>query len=83
MKTCFVAMPIGEIPGLITEAELKKRYDDLIREALLKAAPNLEVTRADEVTAPGTINNDIITRLMHSDSCFALFLTVRRSRLMS
>lgn len=67
MKTCFVVMPIGEIPDVITESDLKKRYDDLIREALLKAAPGLEVTRADEVTAPGTINNDIITRLMHSD----------------
>ena len=64
-------MPIGDIPNVITETELKKRYDDLIKEALFKAAPSLDVTRADEVSAPGTINNEIVTRLMHSDLVLA------------
>lgn len=71
MKTCFVVMPIGDIPGVITEGELKQRYTDLIREALQRAAPELEVTRADEVAAPGAINTDIITRIMHADLVLA------------
>ena len=69
-RTCFVIMPIGdqEFDGAsISAAELKTRYTDLIREAILKAEPTLEVTRADEVAIPGTITNDILTRIMHSD----------------
>lgn len=67
MKTCFVIMQIGAVEGVISEAELKKRYTDLIKEAILRADPTLEVVRADEVSAPGVINTDILTRLMHSD----------------
>lgn len=71
MKTCFVVMPIGEIPNVITQADLRARYDDVIKEAVLKAWPSLDVTRADDVAAPGTINTDIITRIMHSDLVLA------------
>lgn len=71
MKTCFVIMPIGEIHGVITEADLHKRYTDLIKEAIAKADPSLEVIRADEVSAPGVINTDVLTRLMHSDIVIA------------
>jgi hypothetical protein len=71
MKTCFVVMPIGDIPGVITEGELRQRYADLIKEALCRAAPFLDVTRADEVAAPGTINTDIMTRIMHADLVLA------------
>jgi hypothetical protein len=63
-------MPIGdqEFGGQkVTSFELKKRYDDLIKEALLKADPRLEITRADDVAIPGTITSDILTRIMHSD----------------
>ena len=63
-------MPIGtqEFDGVkVTAAELKQRYTDLIREALLKANPKLDTVRADEVSIPGTITTDILTRLMHSD----------------
>jgi len=63
-------MPIGDqIIGdiKITEADLKKRYDDLIKEAILGADESLEITRADEVPFPGSITSDIITRIMHSD----------------
>jgi len=70
IETCFVVMPIGdqEYPGgRIDAKELKARYDDLIKEALLRAHPSLEVVRADEVSAPGAITSDIITRIMHSD----------------
>jgi len=69
-KTCFVIMPIGdqEFGDIkLTAADLKKRYGDLIKEAILKADPSLEVTRSDEVSLPGSITSDILTRLMHSD----------------
>lgn len=51
----------------VAAAELRSRYDHLIKEALLKARPNLEVIRADDVALPGSITTDIITRLMNSD----------------
>ena len=69
-KTCFVVMAIGEQrigTDVITAATLKDKYDNLIKEAILKARPGLDVVRADEVSVPGTITTDIITRLMHSD----------------
>lgn len=69
-RTCFVIMPIGdqELDGnVVSASDLKKRYDDLIKEALLKADPQLDVVRADEVATPGTITSDILTRIMHSD----------------
>jgi hypothetical protein len=67
-------MPIGDqkfVGGEVSAAELKRRYDDLIKEALLKAHPNLEIVRADEVALPGTITSDILTRIMHSDYVLA------------
>ncbi|MDK2970557.1 MAG: hypothetical protein PWP23_312 [Candidatus Sumerlaeota bacterium] len=68
-KQCLVIMPIGDqvVDGkTITMAELRKRYDDLIKEAIKIADPELEVTRADDVAMPGTITSDILTRIMHS-----------------
>lgn len=70
IRTCFVIMPIGTQihDGIeVTSSDLRNRYDDLIKEALLKARPYLEVTRADDVAAPGAITSDILTRIMHSD----------------
>ena len=69
-KTCFVIMPIGDQTyekNTITEIELKKRYDDLIKEALLRADNRLQITRADEISKPGSITTDILSRIMHSD----------------
>lgn len=69
-KTCFVVMAIGEqvVDGTtVSSASLKSKYNDLIREAILKARPSLEVVRADDISLPGTITTDIITRLMHSN----------------
>ncbi|WP_324041847.1 hypothetical protein [Aeromonas caviae] len=69
-RTCFVVMAIGEqtINGdLISYETLRQQYDDLIKEAILKAKPSLEVVRADDISLPGTITTDIITRIMHSD----------------
>ncbi len=69
-KTCFVIMAIGDqdFDGKkITYSDLRRHYDDLIREALLKASPNLDIVRADDISAPGTITTDIVTRIMRSD----------------
>lgn len=68
-NVCFVVMPIGtqKIGGLnITEDALKKKYDYIIKNAIQKADPDLEVIRADEELNPGSISNDIFTKLMHS-----------------
>ena len=68
-NTCFVIMPIGtQTIGNITisEEELHKKYNYVIKRAILKADPNLEVIRADEELNPSSISNDIFTKLMHS-----------------
>lgn len=73
-NVCFVVMPIGtqNIGDLtITEDQLKKKYDYIIKNAILKANPNLEVIRADEELNPGSISNDIFTKLMHSQYVIA------------
>lgn len=69
-KSCFVIMAIGEQvvdDTTVTPESLRNKYDDLIKEAILKVRPSLEVIRADDVSLPGTMTTDIITRLMHSD----------------
>ena len=69
-ETCFVVMAIGDqsVNGqTVTAASLKDAYGNVIKEALLQARPGLEVVRADEVSIPGTITTDILTRLMHSN----------------
>lgn len=73
-KTCFVIMPIGDqmlTTGVVTARDLRDRYDLLIKEALLKAQPDLNVLRGDDVAAPGRITSDILTRLMKSDYVLA------------
>lgn len=54
-NTCFVIMPIGtQTIGTttITEETLRKKYDHLIKNAIQKAAPSLEVIRGDEELNP-------------------------------
>lgn len=68
-NTCFVIMPIGtqsigEI--MLSEEDQREKYDYIIKNAILKADPSLEVIRADEELNPGSISNDIFTKLMHS-----------------
>jgi hypothetical protein len=73
-ETCFVIMPIGDqefLGGSIKADDLKRRYDDLLKEALLSANPDLEIVRADEVAAGGAITSDIFARIMHSDHVVA------------
>ena len=67
-------MPIGTqtIGGIsITEEKLREKYDYIIKNAILKAAPTLEVIRADEELNPSSISNDIFTKLMHSQYVIA------------
>lgn len=69
-KTCFVIMAIGDLKIgelAISSSEIRSKYDNLIKEAILKARSSLEVVRADDVSLPGTITTDIIMRLMHSN----------------
>jgi hypothetical protein len=73
-KTCFVLMAIGdqEVNGQrIDSSSLKVKYDQIIRQAIMKARPDLKVVRADEISRPGTITTDIITRIMISDYVIA------------
>ncbi len=68
-NTCFVIMPIGTqtIGNItITEDKLREKYDYIIKNAIQKAVPGIEVIRADEELNPGSISNDIFTKLMHS-----------------
>lgn len=74
-KTCFVIMAIGDQHlsdgTVIKKEELKDKYDNLIKEAIQKANSSIEVVRADEISAPGTMSTDIVTRIMHSDYVIA------------
>lgn len=68
-NTCFVIMPIGtQTIGevTITEEKLREKYDYIIKNAIKKALPSLDVIRADEELNPSSISNDIFTKLMHS-----------------
>ena len=68
-NTCFVIMPIGTQKvgdTSISSNDLKKKYDYIIKNAIRQADPSLEVIRADEEVNPGSISNDIFTKLMHS-----------------
>lgn len=70
IESCFVIMAIGEQKYddfSISEDELRKRYDDLIKEAIIRARPGVEVVRVDEISSQGTVTTDIVTRIMHSD----------------
>lgn len=68
-NTCFVVMPIGTLQAAnktITAEELRKKYGYIIKNAVLRADPTLEVIRADEELNPGSMSNDIFTKLMYS-----------------
>ncbi len=69
-ETCFVIMPIGDQKYgnvKISSTDLRSKYDNLIKIAISNARPNLEITRSDDIAAPGEITTDILIQLMHSD----------------
>lgn len=73
-KTCFVIMAISDQSNngkVVSSIELKTKYNDLIKEALTKFDPSMEIVRADEVAMPGSITSDIIGRIIHSDIVIA------------
>jgi hypothetical protein len=73
-QTCFVIMPIGDQKignKIIKKGDFKSKYTDLIKEAILKANPNLDVIRADEIALMGSVTTDIISRIMFSEYIIA------------
>lgn len=75
-KTCFIIMAIGDqldAKGniIVTKDKLREDYDLVIKEAILKADPGIEVVRADDVYNPGTMSTDIMMRIMKSDYVIA------------
>jgi len=66
-KQCFVIMAIGSVPKGPTEAELRKRYTSLIKDAIERARPGIHVKRADESDAGGSITDEILEDLFTSD----------------
>lgn len=73
-KSCFVIMAIGDQKYgefAISASELRSKYDDLIKESLLRVDASLDTKRADDVTISGSINTEIVSRIMHSDIVIA------------
>jgi len=67
---CFVVMAISDQKigdHHISSENLKSKYENLIKKAVLEARPNIEIIRSDEVNDQGTITTDILTRLLFSD----------------
>lgn len=57
---CFVVMPIGtQTIGetIITESQLREKYDYIIKHAITAADPNLEIIRSDEELNPSSISS--------------------------
>ena len=46
---------------------MRELYDDLIKEALLKARPRIEVVRADDLASPGAITGDVFEWIADAD----------------
>ncbi len=51
----------------LSASELRNKYDDLICEAIKFANPDLNIVRADDIEAPGTITDQIIDLLINSE----------------
>lgn len=73
-ESCFIIMPIGDQTygdESYSKDDLKKKYDDLIKGAIETAREGIDVVRADDISIPGSISNDIFTRLMFSNYVIA------------
>ena len=60
-------MAIGDQADGTTEATLRKRYEDVIRDAILGARPGIEVKRSDDSNAGGSITDEVLEDLLLSD----------------
>lgn len=70
VKTCFVVMAIGDQTHngkLITAAELRDRYNGLIRESIESISEEIKVVRADDISNSGSITSEIFKKLILSD----------------
>ena len=70
MKTCFIVMAIGDQSHgdrHISSAELRSRYDGLIKESIESISDDIKVVRADDVSKSGSISSDIFKKLILSD----------------
>lgn len=72
MANCFVVMAIGDQKDangeiIASESDLRDKYNNLIKEAISNAHPDLDIVRADDSGAQGMISTDILNRLMFSD----------------
>ena len=61
-KLCFVIGPIGE-PGSPIRIHANWLLKEIIQPVFAENFPEFRVERADEITAPGSINSQVITRL--------------------
>jgi hypothetical protein len=61
-KLCFVIGPIGE-PGSQTRIHANWLLKEIIQPVFAENFPDFRVERADEITAPGSINSQVINRL--------------------
>jgi hypothetical protein len=64
MKTCFIIAPIGE-----SGSAVRKRSDQVLRHIIRPAleATGYDSVRADEISDPGNITTQILSRLAESD----------------
>jgi hypothetical protein len=62
-KLCFVIGPIGD-PASETRRHADWVLRGIIKPVFEKHFPDFRVVRADEIVAPGSINSQVITRLM-------------------
>ena len=62
-KLCFVVGPIGD-PGTDVRCHADWLLNGIIKPVFDAHFPNYKVERADEIVAPGSINSQVITRIM-------------------
>jgi hypothetical protein len=64
MKTCFIVAPIGE-----SDSAVRKRSDQVLRHIIRPAleTAGYQAVRADEISDPGNITTQILSRLTESD----------------
>jgi|1186.fasta_scaffold276435_2 hypothetical protein len=62
-QLCFVIGPIGD-PGTDVRRHADWLLKGIIKPVFVQHFPDSRVERADEIVAPGSINSQVITRLM-------------------
>lgn len=69
-KLCFVVGPIGD-PGTDIRRHADWLLKGIIKPVFAQSFPDYRVERADEIVAPGSINSQVITRLMDAELVIA------------